>query len=139
MKLEVRIFKNEQTGKLWAAEVPALGIHTQGKSKKDAMEMVEDAVEGVVDNDSFRAIVEQEKNGSFTLYAADFRPLVAAVIKRSRLMKKLSAQQVATKMGEKSVNGILRYEQGRALPSMEKLSEILIAIDPSLQPVLKIG
>jgi len=42
-------------------------------------------------------------------------------------------------MGEKSVTGYLRYEQGKVLPSLEKLSQIMVAIDPYLEPVLKIG
>ncbi len=38
-----------QIRKILAVEFPALGIHTQGKSKAEAYEMAKDALEAVVD------------------------------------------------------------------------------------------
>jgi predicted RNase H-like HicB family nuclease len=42
MRLSGRVFKS---GNYWAIEVPILGIVTQGHSKKDAFDMIADAVE----------------------------------------------------------------------------------------------
>jgi hypothetical protein len=44
MELEGRIWKD---GKFWLVEIPILDAMTQGKSRKDALRMIEDAVTGL--------------------------------------------------------------------------------------------
>ncbi len=139
MRIEGRIFKRKETGKFWAVEVPALGVHTQGRSRKEAYEMAKDAIETVIDADGFKVNIHPLDHDFFAVTANVTKLLVAAIIKRKRLEKGFTAQQVADRMGEKSVTGYLRYEQGISLPSLEKLSDIMIAIDPSYEPVLKIA
>ena len=46
MELEGRIWKD---GKFWLVEVPILDVMTQGKSRKDALRMIEDAVSGLIE------------------------------------------------------------------------------------------
>jgi predicted RNase H-like HicB family nuclease len=139
MKIAGRLIRNAQTGKFWAVDIPSLGIHTQGKSKKEAYEMAKNAIETVIDQPRFQVEIQPMDDDFFSITANDAKILVAAIIKRQRARKGLTAAQVAHNMGEKSVTGYLRYEQGKTLPSIEKLSDILIAIDPFLEPVLKIG
>jgi predicted RNase H-like HicB family nuclease len=139
MKIDGRLARNAETGKFWAVDIPSLGIHTQGKTKKEAYEMAKNAVETIIDQPGFQVDIQPMDDNFFSITANDAKKLVAAIIKRQRSLKGLTAAQVALKMGEKSVTGYLRYEQGKTLPSIEKLSDILIAIDPFLEPVLKIG
>lgn len=139
MKIAGRLIKNSETAKFWAVEIPSLGIHTQGRSKKEAYEMAKDAIETVIDQKGFHAEVIPMDEDFFAITANDTKMLIAAIIKRQRALKGLTAAQVAHNMGEKSVTGYLRYEQGKSLPSIEKLTEIMVAIDPALEPILKIG
>jgi predicted RNase H-like HicB family nuclease len=46
MEFEGRLWKE---GRYWLVEVPVLGTMTQGKSKKDALRMIEDAVAGLIE------------------------------------------------------------------------------------------
>lgn len=139
MRIEGKIFKNAETGNYYAVEVPALGIHTQGKSKKEAYEMAKDAIETVIDVEGFQVSIQPQKDGSFAVSASDMKPLISKILKQKRSEWNLTAKEVADKMGEKSITGYLRYEQGKVLPTIEKLSDIMTAIDPSLEPILKIG
>jgi len=136
MRIEGDIFKNEETGRYWAVVIPALGIHTQGTSKKDALAMAKDAVETVVGDAG--VTVASTKDG-FTVSCADQRMLFAAILKRQRALAGLSAATVARRIGQRSETGVLRYEQGRTKISFEKFSEIISAVNPALDPILKIG
>lgn len=135
MKLEGYLKK---VGSYWAVEFPPLGVHTQGRSKKDAYEMAKDAIETVADH-TFTVDIEASGDLTFTVEASDQKKLISYILKRSRTLSGLTAKQVAMRMKEKSITGYLRYEQGKSTPSIEKFSEILTAIDPSKEPVLKIG
>jgi len=139
VKLQGSVFKNEKTGSYWAVVIPALGIHTQGKTKKEAYEMAKDAVETVIDKKGFSVAVQAINDSEFSITPNNPKILMAAVLKRMRIQHNMTAQSLADRLGEKSVNGVLRYEQGKSMPSLQKLSDILSAIDPSLDPVLKIG
>ena len=48
-----------KSGKWYAAEVPVLGIDTQGKSKANGYAMVKDAIESLVNNELKRAFYGQ--------------------------------------------------------------------------------
>lgn len=47
MELEGRVWKD---GKFWLVEVPILDAMTQGKSRRDALRMIEDAVTGLIES-----------------------------------------------------------------------------------------
>jgi hypothetical protein len=46
-----RVFK---VGKFWAVEVPILEVVTQGRTKKDALLMIADAIESLADRPGFK-------------------------------------------------------------------------------------
>ena len=139
MKIDGFIFKDQRTQGMWAVEIPALGIHTQGTSRKDALEMAKDAIETVIDSEGFEVTVTFVCKNQLLIASNNTKLLLAQIFKNKRIANKLTAQQVADKMGEKSVTGYLRYEQGKSLASMDKISEIMNAINPELDPILKIG
>ena len=51
MRLAGLVFRS---GKYWVIEVPILGIVTQGLSKKDAYDMIVDAIESLVNKKEFK-------------------------------------------------------------------------------------
>ncbi len=140
MRIEGRIFKSGRTGRFWAVEIPLLGVHTQGRTKDEAFEMAKDAVELIVDRDGFEAqIAPKQAAGEFLVLSNNTKYMIATILRNLRLESGLTAKQVVQRMGEKSETGYLRYERGESMPSIEKLDQILMAIDPASESVLKIG
>ncbi|MHC4885796.1 MAG: type II toxin-antitoxin system HicB family antitoxin [Planctomycetota bacterium] len=137
MKIEGRLTK---TGKWWAVQVPLLLIHTQGKTKKEALLMAKDAVECLVDapND-FEAIVTDCGFNTFCVSANNDTLLMSLALRQQRASHNMTVRQVATRMGSKSPNSYSRYERGKTKPSLDKFSQLLQAIDPRLDPVITIS
>jgi hypothetical protein len=125
MRFAGRVFK---VGRHWAIEVPILGVVTQGRSRKDAFEMIADAVEALVNKKDFRVQVFPGEGGHFEVGAEDQAALTALLLRRERLKSGLSLSQVASRLGAKSLNAYARYEQGRATPTVQKLSQLFSAV-----------
>ncbi|MDZ4661084.1 MAG: helix-turn-helix domain-containing protein [Pseudomonadota bacterium] len=138
MKLEGFLKKPSSKEKIWAIEIPAIGIFTQGKSKKDAYLMAKDAIETVVDEKGFAVVIEPLGDLSFSVSANEQRLLIGLLLRRQRAISGLTLMEVAKRLHSKSPNAYGRYEQGKVLPSLDKLAELLRAIDEDLDPILKI-
>ena len=65
--------------------------------------------------------------------------LIALMLRRQRQKYGLTLEEVARRLGASSVNAFARYEQGRARPTLAKLTELIGAIDPELVPVLRLA
>lgn len=52
-------------GRYWAIEVPVLAVCTQGRTRKEAYEMLTDAIEELVNKPGFRVAVFPGKDGYF--------------------------------------------------------------------------
>ena len=138
MRLEGRVWKDEGS-RYWLAEVPLLDVVTQGTSKTDALRMIADAVEALVDAPRFRADVRRTGPLTFALGATPENTLVALMLRRLREARRLTLMDVAKRLRSKSPNAYARYEQGKSVPSVEKLAELIRAIDPAAEPILKVG
>jgi len=57
-------------------------------------------------------------------------------LQRKREISGLSLSQVATRLGFSSRNSYARYEKGQSMPTIEKLSELLKAVDPDVDIVI---
>lgn len=116
-------------GKFWLVEIPALDVMTQGRSMKNAMFMIKDAIEELVDEKGFKVkVVSAEREGEFIIYANDVAPLVALLLRRQRAKKGLSLSDMQERLHAKSRNTYAQYEQGRSVPSVPKLIEFLGAM-----------
>jgi predicted RNase H-like HicB family nuclease len=128
MRFAGRVFKS---GRYWAIEVPILTIVSQGRTKKEAFEMIADAIETLVNQPQFKVRVFPGKSEYFEIGASDESTLTAFLLRRERSKSGLTLAQVARKLGSKSINTYARYEQGRSVPTVPKLSELLSAVAPS--------
>ncbi len=133
MRFEGRVFK---VGRHWAVEVPILGVASQGRTRSDALVMIADAVEMLVDRKGFQVTVFVGDGDRLEIGASDQAALTALLLRRARLNAGLSLAEVATRLGARSLNAYARYEQGRATPSVEKLSQLLSAVIPGRDFVL---
>jgi predicted RNase H-like HicB family nuclease len=119
-----------KAGRFWAIEVPILGVFTQGRSRSDAFAMVADAVRELTDRPRFRVRVHPGDGDSFEVSSNDPAALTALMLRRLRSRSGLTLAEVAGKLDAKSLNAWARYEQGRAVPSIAKLSELFAAVAP---------
>ena len=71
---------------------------------------------------------EPGKGDYFEIDSPDQAALTAFLLRRKRTLEGLSLSAVARRLGAVSLNAYARYEQGRAVPSIEKFSRLLAAV-----------
>jgi len=135
MKIEGKLI---QTDKLWAVEIPLLKVFTQGKSRKDAYFMAKDAIEAIIDEESFTVSVTKGSADTFMVGSSNDTLLMALALKQQRSSMHMSVRDVAKNLGSNSPAAYSRYEQGKVRPSLDKFSQLLKAIDSRLEPVLTV-
>ena len=119
MRFAGRVFKSEK--RYWAIEVPILTVVSQGRTKKEAFEMIADAIETLVDKPDFKIHLFPGKGEYFEIGASDESALTAFFLRCERAKTGLTLAEVARKMGSKSLNTYARYEQGE--PSQQLRTE----------------
>lgn len=125
MRFQGIVYKH---GKFWLAEVPLFAAMTQGRTRREALEMVADWFETMVGRPGFSVDVHPGRAGEFEIGSRDVRTMVSFLLRRQREVHGLSLGDVAKRLGAKSRNAYSRYEQGLSQPTMEKLNELLSAV-----------
>jgi len=133
MRFAGRVFR---IGRYWAIEVPILGVVTQGRTKREAFEMIADAVEALVNRRGFHVDVYPGSGEYLEVGSADVGSMTALLLRRQRLKRGLTLADVARHLGARSLNTYARYEQGRSVPSIAKLSRLLSAVGKGSEFVL---
>ena len=117
-----------RVGRFWAVEVPILEVYTQGHTRKEAYEMVADAIECLTNKEGFKVEVFPGKNGYFELTANDIAALISLMLRRLRANSGLTLAEVSKRLGSTSPNAYARYEQGRCVPTLVRLGQLLAAV-----------
>jgi DNA-binding XRE family transcriptional regulator len=133
MRFAGRVFR---AGRHWAIEVPILGVVTQGRTKAEAFEMITDAIEALVNKEGFTVDVYPGEGEYFEVGARDQAAFSAFLLRRMRLKRGLTLSEVARRLGAKSHNAYARYEQGRSVPTIERLGRLISAVSPEKDFVL---
>ncbi|MBI5510324.1 MAG: helix-turn-helix transcriptional regulator [Deltaproteobacteria bacterium] len=126
----------KRSGRWWEAEIPSMGIYTQGKSHADALRMVADAIESLVNKRGFRVDVHPIGRHELTVGAKDGAVWLPFVLKRMRTAAGLTLAEVRDRLHAKSRNTYARYEQGVSEPTLTKLEELLRVVAPAAEVVL---
>ena len=134
MRFSGKIYKD---GKFWLAEIPILDLMTQGHTKKEAYEMVADMLESLLNKEDFKVEVYKKSKDSFEVGSLEPKHMISLLLQRKREISGLSLSQVANLMGVSSRNTYARYEQGRSVPTVEKLHELLHAVCPHSDIVIE--
>lgn len=134
MKISGKIWKSK-TSRFWLAEIPFLDLLVQAISKEEIPETIKDAIELHIDSPGFEANVSMSGNTAF-IDSNDTKKLIALILRRQRSKMNLTLEEVAEHLNAKSINEYAQYEQAKHLPSLEKLEQLLKAIDPELTPFL---
>lgn len=133
MRFSGKVYKD---GKYWLAEIPILDLMTQGRSKKEAYEMVIDMLDTMINKDGLSIELYKSKKDTFEVGASEPKHMISLLLQRKREISGLSLAQVSNRLGTKSRNAYARYEQGRSVPSVEKLNELLHAVSPETDIVI---
>jgi DNA-binding XRE family transcriptional regulator len=114
----------------WLAEIPMLDALTQGRTRREALEMVKDWLETAVNRDDFRATVHETGRTEFEVSGSDATSMVALLLRRRRAASGASLSDMASRLGATSRNAYARYERGETAPTLEKLDALLKATSP---------
>ena len=117
--------KLSKDGKFWLAEVPIFAAITQGRTRQEALAMIVDWFETLINRPSFSVTVHKGKKGEFEVSASDTKVMVCLLLQRQRQLSGLSLAATAERLGAKSRNAYARYEQGTSVPTVEKLDQLL--------------
>ena len=133
MELEGKLWKN---GNFWLIEVPAIEVMTQGKTREEALKMVGDAIEGLVecyfpeDTKGFKVNVQEYKKGIIGVSTSNNSIMLAFSLRRQREMSKSTVREVSLRLGSNSPNAYARYEKGRTRISLDQYERLLQAVNP---------
>lgn len=116
--------------------MPLFDAMTQGHTRKEAYAMVKDLLESLANRPGFKVTVHPGKKGDFEVSSNDPHGLISLFLSRQREKSGLSLSEAATRLGAKSRNAYARYEQGNAMPGLEKLTELYQAVVPGKDIVL---
>jgi predicted RNase H-like HicB family nuclease len=140
MRFEGRVYKPTlKKDRFWGVEIPILHIHTQGTSRKDAYAMAADAIESLIYRKGFKVKIYPGEGNTFTIDSTNSAVFLAFMLRRQREFRNLTVREVAARLESKSPNAYAQYESGKISPSIDKLIELLQAIDPEFEPILKAG
>jgi predicted RNase H-like HicB family nuclease len=122
--------------KFWAIEVPILDVITQGRTKKEAYEMIADAIETLANKEGFKLNVYPGEGEDFEIDSDDTTTLLALLLKRQRVKHGLTLIEASKRLGSSSQNAFARYEQGKTRPTMQMFERLLKAIAPEKEYVI---
>lgn len=124
-------------GRFWLAQIPLLDAVTQGRTKPEALRMIADWLETMVNRKDFHARVFPTGKTSFEVSGNDAAAMTALLLRRRREASGASLRDVAKRLGASSRNAYARYERGEAVPTLEKLDALLKAASPERDFVIR--
>ena len=133
MRFEGKVTRD---GRFWLAEIPLLDALTQGRTRKEAFEMIADWLETMVNRPGFRAQVHPRSGNEFEVSGDDAAAMTALLLRRLRQASGASLAEMASRLGATSRNAYARYERGDAVPSVEKLDALVKAASPGEELVI---
>jgi len=128
--------KLSREGRFWMVEIPVLGVATQGRSRREALEMIADAIETLAWDLECEVTVHPGKGDRFELSANEPMALIALALSNRRAAGSLSLADMAARLRKASRNAFARYERGDTAPTISKLDELFRALDPDGEIVI---
>ena len=129
--------KLTRDGRFWLAEIPLLDALTQGRTRREAFDMIADWLETMVNRPGFRARVHPRGKNEFEVSGSDTAAMTALLLRRLRQASGTSLAEMASRLGASSRNAYARYERGEAVPSVVKLDALVKAASPGEELVIR--
>jgi len=134
MRFSGKVYKDKSH---WLAEVPLFEAMTQGRTRREALEMIEDWFASMVNRPGFAVEALSTGEDEFEVTSTDLRSMISLLLQRQRQESGLSLADAAARLGVRSRNAYARYERGDSVPTIEKLDQLLKAISPDRDVVLR--
>jgi len=122
--------KITKDGDQWLVEIPALNLMTQGRTKDEAFKMARAVIIDASGNPKLKIEVVKSRPDAFLAASENMETLIPLLLKKQRQKAGLTVLQASKRLGSNSPNAYGVYEQGRARPTLEKLNELLSAVNP---------
>jgi hypothetical protein len=143
MELEGKIWKSKR---FWLVEIPILDAMTQGRTKKEALEMVQDLIREMMINyfpkdldERFEIRVIDYKNKFIGVTTNNNSLLLALSLRRQREKSGLTVREVSERLGSKSPNAYAQYERSKSRISLDQYERLLRAANPYRETHLRIA
>jgi predicted RNase H-like HicB family nuclease len=133
MELLGKIWKD---GKFWLVDIPVIDVSTQGRTRKEALMMIEDAIlellKSYFPNDvkNFHLDVVEHTKTEIGIKASQSNIMLSFSLIRQREMSKSTVRDVAKRLGSKSPNAYAQYERGRMRMTLDQYERLLGAVNP---------
>lgn len=133
MELEGKLWKEKSK---WLIEVSSLDLMTQGNTENEALEMIADAIESLIEcyfpeaAAGFKVNVTLYEHGIIGVSATCNSIMLALSLKRQREKCCSTVREVAERLGSSSPNAYARYEKGRTRISLDQYERLLKAVNP---------
>jgi len=120
----------KKNGRFWIVEFPGMDAATQGRTRKGAVAMAKDLLEGLAEAEGFDLDITVTPGDNETIRAGadDGKRFTAFILRRWRQAHGLTLLDAAKRLGSTSLNAYARYEQGRAEPTLSKLEKLIHAV-----------
>ncbi len=141
MELEGKIWKHKSH---WLIEVPSLNMMTQGKTRKEALFMIKDAIMEYIryyfesEIEGFELDVKDYKKSTIGISANNNKLLFALSLRKQREKSGLTVREVSESLGSNSPNSYAQYERGRIRISLDQYEKLLQAANPYQQRLLRV-
>jgi ribosome-binding protein aMBF1 (putative translation factor) len=99
--------------------------------------MIADWFHTMVDRKGFAVHVYHVADDEIEVASDDTRTMISLLLQRQRQKSGLSLAQVSERLGASSRNAYARYERGVTVPTVEKLDELLKAVAPNRDIVVR--
>lgn len=140
MELEGKVWKD---GIEWLIEVPALDVCTQGHSHEDALKMIKDAIEVLIEgyfpDEKLEISVKPYGRKTFVVTSSNNNLMASFLLIRQRELSKSTVRDVVKRLGTKSTNGYSQYERGYVNVTLNQYEKLLEAVNPKKPPRLRIA
>lgn len=143
MEFEGKIWKD---GEYWLVEVPAIDVCTQGVSREDALKMIVDAletlVEGYFPNENIKGlklIAHDYGKKEIGITSSNNSLMVSLSLIRQREISKSTVRDVVKRLGSKSPNVYAQYERGDVNITLNQYEKLLEAVNPKNPRKLRIA
>ncbi|NGX49495.1 MAG: hypothetical protein K940chlam5_01093 [Candidatus Anoxychlamydiales bacterium] len=131
MEFEGKVWKENNH---WLVEITSLDLITQGKTRKEALFMLKDAVYELLQyyfKKKCKILINEYGKDIVGISTSDSKVLLALSLRRQREKENLTVRDIVHRLKFKSPNAYSQYERGRINISLEQYEKILTAINPS--------
>lgn len=141
MELESKIWKHKNH---WLVQVPSLNIMTQGKTRKEALFMIEDAILEYLkyyfesEIEEFELDIKDYGKSVIGISSNNNKLLLALSLRKQREKSGSTIREVSERLGSKSPNSYAQYEKGRTRISLDQYERLLHAANPYQHRFLRV-